>query len=81
MRHLRQVGNNRRPADILTKAHIQFAGILFEIARCQNFVQMYGFAARVWQFDTDDIAPRYHRDTGGNRAHGTRDIIGQADHA
>ncbi len=81
MGHLGEIGHHRLAADGLAECERERRARLFEIVARQKFAQVNGFARVVGKFDTDDVTPRYHRDTRGHRRHRARHVVCQRDHA
>ena len=81
MRHLREVGHHRFAADRLAQRQDQRRARLFVIARAQKLAQINRFAIVIGKLDAHHVAAGDDGDTRGHRAHRTRDVVGQADHA
>ena len=81
MRHAREVDDHRLAADGLAEAERQLGGGVVVVLGGEQLAEEHLLAVRVGQLDADGVASRHHGDARRQRAHGTRDVVGEADHA
>ena len=81
MRHACEIDHDGFAADGFAKRQSEFHLAFAEIILRNKFAQIDGFAALVWKFNADRITPGHNGDTGGDGAHRTGNVIGQADNA
>ena len=81
MRHAREIDDNGLAADGLSQTQRQLRGVVRIVVAGEQFPQINLLARGIGQLDPDGIAPRDHGNARGKRAHGTGDIVREADHA
>ena len=81
MRHAREIDDDGFAADVLAETKRKFRDRFVAVLDRQQFAQIDLFAMRVRQFDADGVAAGNHGDARRERAHRTRDIVGEADDA
>ncbi len=79
--HLGEVDHHRLAADGLTERDGELGLVAIEVLAADQFAQIDGLAPLVRQFDADGVAAGNDGDAGGDRAHRTGDVVGQADDA
>ena len=81
MRHPRQIDDDGFAADVLAETERKFGDQFVAILDRQQFAQINLFAMRVRQFDADGVAAGNNGDARRQRAHRTRDVVGETDDA
>ena len=81
MRHAREIGDDRRAADVLAEHEGEARrGALVGVGG-EQLAQIHRLGLAVGQLDADDVAPGNDRDARRDRAHRARDVVGEADDA
>ena len=81
MRHACEIDDDGFAADVLAETKRKFCHRLVAVLDREQFAQIDLFAMRVRQFDADGVAAGNDGDTRRQRAHRTRDVVGQSDDA